>query len=112
MIRKLSCVHASRRPTNDGVIPNRQRWPLIVYKNALRLPEPLDPAAVLEDLFGSHGWGNSWRDGLYDYVHYHSRIHEAVARGSAVRFGGDSGRPLSLKTVTSPSYWREPGANA
>ena len=85
---------------DDGVIPNHPRWPLIIYKNALRLPEPLDPAAVFEELFGGHGWGGSWRDGVYDYVHYHSRIHEVlgVARGSCrVRFGGDSGRALTLK---------------
>ena len=103
MILKPSCVHASRRPISSGmtaVIPNHPRWPLIIYKNALRLPEPLDPAAVFEELFGGHGWGGSWRHGVYDYVHYHSRIHEVlgVARGSCrVRFGGDSGRALALK---------------
>lgn len=85
---------------DDGVIPNHPRWPLLIYKNALRLPEPLDPAAVFEELFGSHGWGGSWRNGIYAYVHYHSRIHEVlgVARGSGrVRFGGDNGRALTLK---------------
>jgi hypothetical protein len=88
------------RFTDDGVIPNHPRWHLIIYKSAVRLPQSLDPAAVFEELFGSHGWGSSWRDGIYDYVHYHSRIHEVlgIARGTGrVQFGGPKGRPLTLK---------------
>jgi uncharacterized protein YjlB len=88
------------RFTDDGVIPNHPRWPLIVYKSAVRLPECLDPAAVFEELFDSRGWGRSWRDGIYDYAHYHSRIHEVlgIARGSGrVQFGGKRGRTLTLK---------------
>lgn len=85
---------------DDGVIPNHPHWPLVVYRGAVRLPDELDPAAVLEDLFAGNGWGQSWRNGVYSYVHYHSRIHEAlgVARGTAkVRFGGNRGRALALK---------------
>src|SRR5579871_307100 len=84
----------TRRFKDDGLIPNHPRWPLVIYKSAVRLPAALDPAAVFEDLFGRNGWGDSWRNGVYDYVHYHSRIHEVmgVARGSAkVRFGGKAG---------------------
>src|SRR5207247_1410621 len=58
------------------------------------------PAAVLEELFKSNGWVDSWRDGVYDYVHYHSRTHEVlgVARGQArVRFGGNSGKIVALQ---------------
>jgi uncharacterized protein YjlB len=64
------------------------------------LPKQYDPAGVLEALFESNGWGECWRDGIYDYVHYHPRIHEVlgVARGTAsVRFGGGKGRVLHLK---------------
>jgi uncharacterized protein YjlB len=55
---------------------------------------------VFEELFESNGWGDSWRDGIYDYVHYHSRIHEVlgIARGEGkVQFGGQRGRILRLK---------------
>jgi hypothetical protein len=52
---------------DDGLIPNHPKWPLVIYKSAVRLPEALDPAAVFEDLFESNGWGDSWRDGIYDY---------------------------------------------
>jgi uncharacterized protein YjlB len=92
--------------TDDGVIPNHPRWPLIIYKRAVRLPECLDPAAVFEELFESRGWGSSWRDGIYDYAHCHSRTHEVlgIARGSGrVRFGGKKGRALTLKGSASLS---------
>ena len=62
-----------------------------------RLPDKLDPAAVFEELFESNRWGDSWRNGIYDYVHYHSRIHEVlgIARGEGeVQFGGHLGRTL------------------
>lgn len=59
-----------------------------------------DPAAVIEDLFAVNGWLRSWRGEVYDYVHYHSRIHEVlgVATGTArVRFGGRTGRVYTVK---------------
>lgn len=86
---------------DDGLVPNHPFWPLVVYRGAVRLPEEFDPAAVFEKLFEANGWGDSWRNGIYDYAHYHSRIHEVlgVAAGTAkVRFGGKKGRTLSLKT--------------
>lgn len=90
----------SFRFRDDGIIPNHPAWPLIIYRSAVRLPDRLDPAAVFEDLFERNGWGDSWRNGIYDYVHYHSRIHEVlgIARGTAkVRFGGTRARTLALK---------------
>src|SRR2546423_7542797 len=84
---------------DDGLIPNHPRWPLILYRGPVRLGDH-DPAAVMEVLFETNGWGDSWRNGIYDYAHYHSRIHEVlgIARGSAkVQFGGASGRAVQLK---------------
>ena len=68
---------------DDGIIPNHPKWPVVIYRGAARFPKTLDPAAVLEELFECNGWGDSWRNGIYDYVHYHSRIHEVlgIARG-------------------------------
>jgi uncharacterized protein YjlB len=85
---------------DDGVIPNNSRWPLVLYRGAVALPADLDPAAIMEDLFGGNGWGESWRNGIYDYVHYHSRIHEVlgIARGKGtVRFGGNNGKTVQVK---------------
>jgi uncharacterized protein YjlB len=97
-------VHARKAKVfkfkDDGVIPNNASWPLVLYRGALSLPNDVDPAAIMEDLFDRNGWGDSWRDGIYDYVHYHSRIHEVlgIAKGKGtVRFGGNNGRTIQLK---------------
>jgi uncharacterized protein YjlB len=103
--RDLAALVRARKPhtfrfRDDGVIPNNPRWPLVLYRTPLRLPASLDPAAVFEDLFERNGWDDSWRNGIYDYVHYHSCIHEVlgIARGTAkVQFGGSKGRTLKLK---------------
>lgn len=95
----------SRKPNtvrfkDDGFIPNHPRWPLMIYRGAIDLGAGHDPAAAIEDLFEANGWRDTWRDGIYDYVHYHSRIHEVlgIARAKGrVRFGGKKGRTFTLK---------------
>jgi uncharacterized protein YjlB len=85
--------------TDDGSIPNNAELPLLFYKDAADLGGAPDPAAVFEVLFGANGWGSSWRNGIYEFVHYHSGIHEVlgIARGNArVRFGGSLGSELEL----------------
>ncbi len=102
--RDLAARLRRRRPKilrfkDDGAIPNN-RLPLVLYPGAVGLAGSDDPAAVLEQAFAANGWGASWRNGIYDYVHYHPRIHEVlgIARGHArVRFGGDDGRTVELQ---------------
>ena len=80
-----------------GLVPNHPRWPLIHYRSVARFRDGIDPAALFEDLFDRNGWGDSWRDGIYDYVHYHSQTHEVlgIARGTAkVQFGGNRGHTV------------------
>ena len=95
-----------RKPTvvmfaDDGIIPNNPRFSLIVYRGAINLSnKSFDPPVIIDALFSTNGWGRSWRDTIYDFVHYHSQIHEVlgVARGNAtVEFGGVKGRKLRLK---------------
>jgi uncharacterized protein YjlB len=83
---------------DDGLVPNNP-LPLLVYEGAVDVDND-HPEKTIEDVFGSHGWGEMWRNGIFDYLHYHATVHEAlgVARGHArVRFGGDSGRELAIK---------------
>src|SRR3954452_24588636 len=102
---RLTDLVFERRPNtfrfeDDGLIPNHPTFPLVIYRDVVRIDDELDPAAVLEDLFAQNGWGHSWRNGIYDYVHYHSRIHEVlgIACGSAqVQFGGRYGRTLNVR---------------
>jgi uncharacterized protein YjlB len=72
--------------------------PFLVYKGAIDVDNE-HPEKTIEGLFGANGWGEMWRNGVYDYLHYHATVHEAlgVARGHArVRFGGDRGRELEI----------------
>jgi uncharacterized protein YjlB len=61
-----------------GIIPNNPKLPLVLYRSPVRLLGKFDPAAVFEELFERNGWGDSWRNGIYDYAHYNSRIHEVL----------------------------------
>ncbi len=84
----------------DGEVPNSP-YPALVYKRARDLSVSKDPEAEVEDLFRANGWARDvWRNGVYGYVHYHPKIHEAlaVARGSAVLcIGGDRGETLTAE---------------
>ena len=85
---------------DDGQTPNNPRLPLVVYRRAVRLDNGYDPAAVIEEVFASHGWRKAWRNGVYDFLHFHTATHEVlgIARGSVtVRFGGAKGRSLTLR---------------
>ena len=103
--RDLQGLVRPRKPNifhfkDDGLTPNNSRSPMVIYRGAVKLPDSFDPAAVFEELFASNGWQDSWRNGIYDFSHYHSRIHEVlgIARGKArVRFGGSKGRRIDLK---------------
>jgi uncharacterized protein YjlB len=88
------------RFADDGLIPNNPRLPFVRYRGGVDVTRAADPAAVFERLFETNGWSGSWRNGIYDYVHYHPRTHEVlgVARGKArVRFGGARGKIVGLK---------------
>ena len=86
--------------SDDGITPNNPRLPFIYYPGAVELSPDQDPAAIFEELFHRHDWDKSWRNGIYDYLHYHSHTHEVlgIARGKArVRFGGDKGRIVEIR---------------
>jgi hypothetical protein len=68
----------ARRFADDGVVPNHPRFAFIHYRGAVELRGAPDPAAVFERLFEMNGWSGAWRNGIYDYVHYHPRTHEVL----------------------------------
>src|SRR4030095_6073018 len=98
----MSVVAADAKPLpfvfdDDGLIPNNP-IPFLVYKGAVDVANG-HPEKTIEGLFGANGWSDMWRDGIYDYLHYHATVHEAlgIARGHArVRFGGNSGKEFEL----------------
>ncbi len=86
---------------DDGAIPNNPSLPLLFYPNAFDLESAFDPAARVEAIIRSNGWGRCWRNGIYPFPHYHPRIHEAlvVARGHvSVRFGGEHGEVFDARS--------------
>lgn len=85
--------------TEADAIPNHPTLPMLVYPGVLRL-DAHDPAATAEQLFAANGWQGSWRNGIFDFAHYHSNAHEvlAICRGWAtVRFGGETGTTLTVQ---------------
>ncbi len=86
---------------DDGETPNNPRLPLVVYRLPIALQGITDAAAEFEKTFARHGWGDGWRDGIFDFLHFHTHTHEVlgIAAGSAaVEFGGAKGRTLELTT--------------
>jgi uncharacterized protein YjlB len=98
----MSVVKADAKPMtfvfeDDGLIPNNL-MPFLVYKGAVDVASG-HPEKTIEGLFGANGWGAMWRNGVYDFPHYHATVHEVlgIARGHAkVRFGGEKGKVLEI----------------
>ena len=60
---------------DDGAIPNNPRLPVLIYRGVFDL-NSRDPAAQFESLFAKNKWIPQWRNGIYDFHHYHSTAHE------------------------------------
>src|SRR3989442_599541 len=77
----MSVVSADIEPLtftfeDDGLVPNNP-MPLLLYKQAIDVDNE-HPEKTIEGLFGANGWGDMWRNGIYDYLHYHATLHEAL----------------------------------
>jgi uncharacterized protein YjlB len=83
---------------DDGIFPNSS-LPVILYKSALELPL-LNPAGFIITIFKNNSWENSWKNGVFDYHHYHSTAHEVlgVYNGSTkLLLGGDNGIVVEIE---------------
>jgi len=77
-------------------IPNHPRFPVLLYRG-------VDAAAAgpgaARALFAGHGWGGSWVAGVFDFHHFHSTSHEAlavVAGRATIELGGPQGRAYDV----------------
>jgi len=84
---------SSHKLQDDGAIPNNPRLPLLIYHKAVNLLAR-EAASEIEELLAAHQWGGSWRNGIYNYHHYHSTAHEVLivyAGCATVKLGGEKG---------------------
>ena len=82
---------------DDGSIPNN-KLPLLLYRKVTdETGESV--ARFFEKRFAENNWKNSWRNGVFDYHHYHSNTHEVlgVYSGRALlQLGGEKGEKVEV----------------
>lgn len=72
-------------------MPN-SRLPVLIYRAE---------AGGFEKLFASNGWVGIWRNGVYDYDHYHSNAHEVLgveAGRATLQLGGKEGQSIDVSS--------------
>lgn len=77
-------------------VPNNPTLPVIFYRGIFTCTDGCEEFARL---FSSHGWEGLWRDGVFDYQHYHAGAHEVlgVGKGTAkLLIGGPTGEVVAL----------------
>ena len=76
-------------------IPNHPRFAVLAYRGV----EAVTGADAARALFAAHGWGGSWVAGVFDFHHFHSTSHEAlavVAGRATIELGGPQGRAFEV----------------
>jgi uncharacterized protein YjlB len=84
--------------SRNGWMPNNDRLPVLLYRRAF--VESSSSADKMEEVFERNGWPPQWRNGVYDFHHYHSTAHEVLgfAAGSGtIILGGEGGHKITVE---------------
>ena len=79
-----------------GAFPN-SRWPVLLWRGVWTGEDVGDEIAAR---FREHGWGGIWRDGIYDFHHFHAEAHEALGCALGwirLQLGGPDGPHITLE---------------
>ena len=107
-IAALGVTAANRSPTSvhaetiqlsrNGWMPNNEHLPVLLYRRAF--DSSLLASDRMEEAFERNRWPAQWRNGVYDFHHYHSTAHELLgfANGRATLvLGGEGGRQVDVE---------------
>lgn len=95
---KASMHVESLQLSRNGWVPNNERLPVLLYRRAFDISG--DVATRMEETLSRNGWPAQWRNGVYDFHHYHSTAHEVLgfAQGTArLILGGEGGHEITVE---------------
>jgi uncharacterized protein YjlB len=108
MLQIFNCMQAQINPSaeiktilfsENGNFPNNPDLPVLLYKSVFDFSSP-DPASEIEKTLAQNNWRGSWRNGIYNFQHYHSTAHEALGVYSGwavVQLGGPENDPVKIE---------------